>query len=53
MIKTVYRAHEDISKATYDRYKRQFEQCFEMFGKRKMRTVTEGKRGRFHSYFYS
>lgn len=35
-------AHEDISKATYDRYKRQFEQCFEMFGKRKMRTVTEG-----------
>lgn len=35
-------AHEDISKATYDRYKRQFEQCFETFGKRKMRTVTAG-----------
>lgn len=35
-------AHEDISKATYDRYNRQFEQCFSSFGKRKIRTVTVG-----------
>lgn len=32
---------EDISNATKDRYKRQFEQCFDKFGKRKIKLVSE------------
>jgi len=32
---------EEITKSTRDRYIRQYEQCFEKFGKRKVREITE------------
>lgn len=34
-------AREDVSKSTYDRYKRQYEQCFTEFGKRKIKSISE------------
>lgn len=32
---------EEISKSTRDRYTRQYEQCFEQFGKRKIKSISE------------
>lgn len=34
-------AREEISKATMDRYERQFEQCFSVFGERKIKSLAE------------
>lgn len=34
-------SREEISKSTRDRYERQYEQCFSVFGKRKIRLLTE------------
>jgi len=34
-------AREEISKSTKDRYERQYEQCFSVFGKKKIKTLVE------------